>query len=52
MSLPAVGVVIYLSSSILLAFLLHGKQLRMNVWSHLVSCAILSLLLYTGGFFS
>jgi hypothetical protein len=52
MSLSAVGVVVYLSSSILLAFLMHGKSIKMNVWSHLVSCAILSLLLYTGGFFS
>lgn len=52
MSLSAVGVVVYLSSSILLAFLMHGKNIKMNVWSHLVSCAILSLLLYTGGFFS
>jgi len=52
MSLSAVAVIVYLSSSILLAFLLHGKHLRMNVWSHLVSCAILTGLLFTGGFFS
>ena len=52
MSLSAVFVVVFLSSSVLLAFLLHGKMVKMNVWSHLVSCTVLAGLLYAGGFFS
>ena len=52
MSLPAVGVVVFLSLSILLSFLLHGKLVKMNAWSHLISCAILVGLLYAGGLFS
>tara|TARA_R110000823_G_scaffold95716_1_gene208775 strand:- start:233 stop:397 length:165 start_codon:yes stop_codon:yes gene_type:complete len=52
LTFPIIGVLIYLSSGLLLAGILNGAKVQVKLWSKTVSYAILFILLYSGGFFS
>ena len=52
MSLPAI---IYISCTLITLILwgmLHGRRIRVNVWSKLADASVVTALLYWGGFFS
>ena len=52
LTFPIIGVIIYLSSGLLLAGILSGAKVQVKLWSKMVSYTILLILLYSGGFFS
>ena len=52
MSLPVIGLVMYLLAGMVLSAVLDGELVPVKLWTTTVSYIILLILLYTGGFFS
>jgi hypothetical protein len=52
MSVPAIIYIVLTLVTIALWGAIHGRNIRVNVWTKLADASILTALLYWGGFFS
>ncbi len=52
MSLPAIIYISCTLTTLILWGMLHGRTIRVNVWTKLADATVITALLYWGGFFS
>jgi hypothetical protein len=52
LTLPAVGIIMYMTIGLVSAAILNGSQVRIRLWPTVVSYVILCALLYSAGIFS
>jgi len=52
MSLPAIIYISCTLASLIIWGMMHGKTIRVNVWTKLADASVIVVVLYWGGFFS